>query len=468
MWLASVNFYTLVALKNPKYHKISRWALYCVLFICLLTACVVQRIDDTPYQQTNYYQQTVQAIDNNPPANSPAGKLQVGWAKVNITPPVGAPLAGYGKRLGLRYEEVHDSVWVRTFVFDNGSTEAVIVALDMLITPMTIAAALEKEYEALGLKPEQVYLTATHTHTSFGGWGEKLAGRMMAGTYEDRIVAETTARIVESIRLAQRNKQPARLGYGQTYAPKFVGNRLTGSLAERDTTIRFFKIEQVSGSTAVLTTFAGHATILPSRATKLSRDYPGELVDELEENVDFAAFAAGAVGSQSVLYPYGDTYASTEIVGLQLAGKILKALPGVFLSDSITIAYSRNRLELPEPQWRLSKGLRFAPFLFRGLFGEYPAFVSSMQLGGTTLLGVPADYSGDFLPLLEKQATQQGQHVIVTGFNGGYVGYITPDRHYQLDKYETRAMNFYGPQSGSYFTDILLRVLKQYRSKKGA
>ncbi|WP_299707619.1 neutral/alkaline non-lysosomal ceramidase N-terminal domain-containing protein [uncultured Pontibacter sp.] len=443
--------------------KLFLLALCCLLILWLIQACMVQPIDHTPFQQSDYYQHTLQELENSPPLIEEGGELQVGWSKVNITPPVGTPMAGYGKRKGLRYEEVHDSVWVRSFAFDNGQTQAVVVTLDMLLAPMSITAALEQEYAALGLKPEQVYLTATHTHTSFGGWGQKLVGWLMAGNQDEELVRKTTARIVESIRKAQQNKQPARVGYGIAYAPELVRNRLTGAMSGRDTTLRFLKIEQTAGSTAVLATFAAHPTILPSMDPVLSRDYPGELVDQLEETVDFAAFAAGAVGSQAVEAPYGNTFESTQAVGRRLADAIEAELAAVQLSDTATIGFTRVPLELPDPEWRLSTTYSFAPFLFNGLFGSYPAYISSLQLGETILLGVPADYSGELLPVLEKQASQQGQQVIVTSFNGGYVGYITPDKHYPLKKYETRDMNFYGPQSGGYFTDILLRLLRLYR-----
>lgn len=437
--------------------------LLCGLLLCLTQACVVQRIDHTPYQYTSYYQQALQALEEQQPVISQGDSLSVGWAKVNITPTTGTPLAGYGKRKGLRYKEVHDSVWVRTFAFDNGQTQAVVVALDMLIAPMSVAAALEKEYPKLGLKPEQVYLTATHTHTSFGGWGRKLVGWLMAGRYSKDLVYKTTHHIVQGIAQAQSNRQPAQLGYGQVNAPQLVRNRLTGNQAERDTTVRFLKISQASGRTAVLATFAAHPTILPSMATELSRDYPGELVDALEQRLDFAAFAAGAVGSQAVVSLHGDSYESTAAVGQQLAQAILQELPHVPLSHSATLGFSRYSLTLPDPQWRLNEKRRFAPFLFRGLFGSYPAYISSLQLGETVLLGVPADYSGTLLPPLEQQATQLGKHLIVTGFNGGYIGYITPDQYYHLKKYETRSMNFYGPQSGGYLTELLSRLLTRYR-----
>ncbi len=430
------------------------------LLLCLTQSC--QRIDHTPYQQTDYYRHTLQAMQEQPPTVSNGDSLLVGWSKVNITPPTNTPLAGYGKRRGLRYQEVHDSVWVRTFAFDNGETEAVLVTLDMLIVPMTIAAALEEEYAALGLEPGQVYLTATHTHSSFGGWGKKLAGWLLAGRYSQQLVDETTARIVQSIVEARANKLPARIGYGEAGAPRLVANRLTGSRARLDTTVRFLQIEQIAGKTAILSTFAAHPTILPSMEPVLSRDYPGELVDELEQTVDFAAFAAGAVASHQVVTPHGDTHESTEAVGQRLAHVIRRALPHVKMDSTATLGYSRHELELPEPQWRLNKTFRFAPFLFHGLFGRYQAHVSSLQLGEIILLGVPADYSGELLPALKQQAERQGREVLVTGFNGGYIGYITPDEHYPLQKYETRAMNFYGPHSGSYLTEVLLQHLRQY------
>ncbi|PKV76215.1 neutral/alkaline ceramidase-like enzyme [Pontibacter ramchanderi] len=426
-----------------------------------MQGCLLKRVDHTPYTQTDYYRATLQELGQQPPVTGESDSLQVGWAKVNITPPAGSPLAGYGKRRGLRYSAVHDSVWVRTFAFDNGHTEVFFVSLDMLIAPMTVTAELEKAYPELGLKPGQVYLSATHTHTSFGGWGQKLIGWVMAGRYSEQIVKQTAAHIVRSIQLARQNKQAARLGYGEAYISRLVRNRLTGSLAGRDTTVRFFKVEQASGKTAVLATFAAHPTILPSMDPVLSRDYPGEFVDQLEKTVDFAAFSAGAVGSQAVVALHGDSYQSTAAVGQQLAAAIKRKLPAVEMQSKVRLGYSRHRLFLPEPQWRLTDNYRLAPSLFHWLFGKYPTYMNSMQLGEVVLLGVPADYSGELLPELE----QQGQPVMVTSFNGGYVGYITPDRYYKLDENETRAMNFYGPQSGSYFTEIMKRIRRSYLLK---
>ncbi|WP_242920091.1 neutral/alkaline non-lysosomal ceramidase N-terminal domain-containing protein [Pontibacter liquoris] len=441
----------------PSYPSLLIW-LAGLLLLC--PACVVQRLDQTPYTQTAYYKETIAQLPMPAPAAT-GDTLQVGWAKVNITPPVGTPLAGYGKRRGMRYGQVHDSAWVRTFALSNGNTTAYIVALDMLIAPMSVEKQLAKEYTKLGLRPDQVYLTATHTHSSFGGWQKKLAGRLMAGKYSKTVVQQTVNHILQSMQLAQQRQLPARIGYGQISAAALVKNRLTGTTTNLDSTLRFVKFEQADGRTALLCTFSAHPTILPSMQPVLSRDYPGELVDTLEHEVTFAAFAAGAVGSHQAQHP-DESFESTAAVGRQLAQKILQQLSTLPTAYTAVLRTAQVPLQLPTPQWRLGERKRFAPALFYTFFGRYTAFISSMQVGNTILLGVPADYSGEFMPRLAEQARQQGQEVLVTGFNGGYVGYLIPDKHYGLHKYEARAMNFYGPHSGSYVTAVLQQVLTRF------
>ena len=454
-------FVNRAGLKTAFIKKVSpNW--YWLLLLLLLPACIVQRIDRTPYQDTEYYKETLARLNNHPATITTGDTLEVGWAKVNITPPAPAPLAGYGKRLGMDYKEVHDTAWVRTFAFDNGQTEAYFVSLDLLIVPMLVLQELEKVYPTLGLKPEQVYLSATHSHSSFGGWGRKLGVKIMSGEYESEIVQQLTQQIVQSIQLARQNLKPTRVGYGSANAASLVKNRLTKSREDRDTELRFLKFERTDGTTAILSFFSAHPTTLPATEPILSRDYPGVLVDALEERVEFAAFSAGAVGSHSAVYFQHDPFEGTEEVGDRLATILRHDLHQVETAYIRTLGYNRVPLLLPEPQWRISENLRLAPRLFNWLFGKHPAYVTSLQLGSIVLVGAPADYSGEFMDELAQTAVQEGLQVIATSFNGGYIGYVTPEEHYNLDKYETRSMSFFGPYSGEYLTEVLQLLLRQH------
>ncbi|MFD2515267.1 neutral/alkaline non-lysosomal ceramidase N-terminal domain-containing protein [Pontibacter locisalis] len=430
--------------------------LFCILLLC--QGCIVQKLDDTPFRKTAYFHKTQEQINQFSVSNTVGDTLQVGWAKVNITPPVGTPLAGYGKRRGMRYAAVHDSAWVRTFAFDNGTNKAYFVSLDMLIAPMSVAAELERQYAKSGIKPEQVYLSATHTHTSFGGWGKKMAGRIMAGKYDKKLVTQTAQHIIKSIEQARADLRPAKIGYGSANGAAFVRNRLTGTQAERDTTIRFLKFARPDGSRAILCTFSAHPTILPSMQPVLSGDYPGILVQELETVYDFAAFSAGAVGSHSSVYNEG-SFESVAEVGQSIASTIVEEALNVQTAYTSSLLSSRVPLYLPDPQWRVGEDKKLSPALFYTFFGRYDTYINRLQIGNTILLGVPADFSGELVPALEAQAHQQNSNLMLTGFNGSYMGYVIPDKHYQLKKYEARAMNFYGPYSGSYMSYILSLIL---------
>ncbi|MHA6247559.1 neutral/alkaline non-lysosomal ceramidase N-terminal domain-containing protein [Pontibacter sp. CAU 1760] len=439
---------------------------YWLFLLLMLPACLIRPIDDTPFQQTDYYKKAVAELHRAPATITHGDTLRVGWAKINITPPAPAPLAGYGKRLGMAYTEVHDSAWVRTFAFDNGKTEAYFVALDMLITPMLVQQALEKEFPRLGLKPEQVYLSATHSHTSFGGWATDPGIKVMSGGYEEELVQQLTQQILQSMRLARQNLQPTRVGYGSANAGSLVKNRLTESRKARDTALRFLKFERPDGTMAVLSFFSAHPTILPSMQPVLSRDYPGVLVDQLEERLNFAAFAAGPVGSHSAVYFEHDSFESVQTVGESLATILRRTWHQVDTKYVFTLGYDRAPLLLPAPQWRITKNLRLAPFLFNWVFGQHPAYVTSLQIGDIVLLGAPADYSGEFMAALTATGRQNGNPVIVSSFNGGYIGYVTPDQHYDLDEYETRSMSFFGPHTGSYLTFMLQELLQQHTNKR--
>jgi len=102
-----------------------------VLLLVLIIATMVTTMDHTPYKEMPYYGQWKKIINEaKPDTSGSTGALRVGWAKVNITPASPTPTAGYGNRRGRPYTAVHDSVYIRAMVIDNGVTKAAIVAAD--------------------------------------------------------------------------------------------------------------------------------------------------------------------------------------------------------------------------------------------------------------------------------------------------------------------------------------------------
>ncbi|MDQ3291051.1 MAG: hypothetical protein M3Q05_07150 [Bacteroidota bacterium] len=117
-------------------------------------------------------------------------------------------------------------------------------------------------------------------------------------------------------------------------------------------------------------------------------------------------------------------------------------------------------LTLNKPQWRIREK-RLRPWLFYTVFGKYPAGLSLLQVGPVLFMGTPCDFSGELLPEISSAATALNRKVMVTSFNGSYIGYVTPEKYFNLKKYETRDMNFFGPYTGTYLTDLMKLIIQK-------
>ncbi|WP_128547342.1 neutral/alkaline non-lysosomal ceramidase N-terminal domain-containing protein [Larkinella soli] len=432
-----------------------------LLAVVLFVAVSVAPVDDTPYQQTDYYAQTRRRLASLPAPPRPKTALRAGWSKINITPPYTTPTGGYGVRRGKHWTTVHDSVYVRTIVLDNGSAKIAVIALDLLITPPTVTEQLKRRLPDIGFRWEEVYTGAIHSHNSLGGWAPGLVGGLFAGEYEERIVTHLTDAILKSITAAQQNLAPAEIGYQEVEAPDLINNRLNRD-GPVDRPVRLLKFKKPDGSSALLCSYSAHATIFHAMNYQpLSRDYPGALVDRLEkESGGFVAFLAGAVGSTSPRVP--DSPDDLKVIGAyadSLTARITPALASFPTRPDSTLEMLTLPLGLREPHARVTDGWRVRPWLFHTVYGDFPSDLKALRIGRTVLLGTPCDFSGELVAGLKPAADRKGLNLMVTSFNGGYVGYITPDKYYHKTSYEIRTMNWFGPYNGAYFTEMLTGLI---------
>jgi hypothetical protein len=80
------------------------------------------------------------------------------------------------------------------------------------------------------------------------------------------------------------------------------------------------------------------------------------------------------------------------------------------------------------------------------------------------MIGTPCDFSGEIFVRnnLGEFATKHNRHLMITSFNGNYVGYITYDGHYDsIKNAETREMNWVGPYFGEYFSTMIKKVIEK-------
>lgn len=439
--------------------KIFRTAIWVLLglaaLLLLALLATLTTVDRTPYGETAHYRQSRAMLDSMAldAAAATGPYLRAGWARRSLLPSMRLPLAGYGAREGQLMQGVKDSIFVRAVVLDNGNSRVGMLTADLLIIPVQVSRALDTALHSIGLSMDRLYLSATHTHGSIGGWDPSPVGEMFAGAYHQQVVQMIVQRMLEALQAAMENMQAVKVGFGQVDAGEFVYNRLVGAKGITDPWLRMMVLEREDSSRAVWLSFAAHATTLPDEEMRIHADYPGRLIQLLEArpDVDFAAFAAGAVGSHG---PGGKGLSGQkklELIASGLAERAAAVLDTLHTRPTTSLYMLRLPLMLGEPQLRISHSLRLRPWVFRYLAGQYPAYLLALKVGNGIFLGTPCDFSGELVPELHAD----NHFLMPTSFNGGYVGYITADKWYELDTYETRTMNWFGPGNGAYFVEIM-------------
>jgi hypothetical protein len=141
-----------------------------------------------------------------------AAELRVGAAATRITPPLGLPLAGYYHARGA--DGVLDDLFARTLVIEQDGEKAAFVVLDLISTTRSIVDQARKEIQKrTAIKPANVMISATHTHT-----GPELKGRGrrtddLTGKNDSiaQYVDQLPALIADSVKAADAKLAPARL-----------------------------------------------------------------------------------------------------------------------------------------------------------------------------------------------------------------------------------------------------------------
>ncbi|MFN3840189.1 MAG: neutral/alkaline non-lysosomal ceramidase N-terminal domain-containing protein [Cyclobacteriaceae bacterium] len=431
-----------------------------VAVVILFLAVSIAPIDRTLPADQTYYAEMMAQIDSvlSRPVQTDTNALQVGFAKVSITPSFVTATAGYVKRKGKPFSAIRDSVFVRTMAISSGGDMYFIVSLDMLIVPPLLYKRLADNLPQSGYAIDQVFLGATHTHNSLGEWDSSTVGEIYAGDYNNELMNFLVQQVLQSLHKAAAAVKPAELHYGTMAVSDAVTNRLIRN-GPVDSLLHILEIGYEDGSKCILTSFPAHATCMASADLRLSRDYPGELVDRLEASrYAFAMFLAGAVGSHAPMREKNGDF-KIQQMGSRLAEAVQQAsLKPVIGTDvqlfRIPLALGRRQVKVL-PKWRVRS------WLSSRLMGDHEVYLSVLKTGDVVMLGTPCDFSGMLTAEIYGQAAQHGLHAFITSFNGGYIGYITPDQYYDLDAYETQTMNWYGPGNGKYLQDCLKRIISK-------
>ena len=374
-----------------------------------------------------------------------SGTLRAGAARVDITPPEDAalPMAGYAGRGS--FKTVHDHIYVRAIVLDNGATQSALVAWELIFVPDDVWAELsERIAKDTGIRPEHLLLSAVHDHgaPSLGRGSGQANPKTLAYT------AKVEDAAVEAVRRAKANLQPARFGIGTGTAHVNINRREL--MPDRgwwlgynpdgpsDKTVAVLKFEDLSGKPiAFFINYAVHGTIMGSHNLQITGDLPGatsRFVEQHFRDQAVAVWTSGAAGDQNpVSREDGEEFSMVDALGRLLGEEVVRVAAGIKpLWSQATIRGVQQVVTCPGR--KVDTGpLPRKDYTFTDA-GPVNIRLSLLMLTDIALTGV----SGEVLTMIHQHLKKESpfsRTLMVTHTNGSS-GYIPDDAAFNQVSYE--------------------------------
>ncbi|QDV83254.1 neutral/alkaline non-lysosomal ceramidase N-terminal domain-containing protein [Stieleria magnilauensis] len=147
--------------------------------------------------------------------------FRAGAATSNITPPLGEMIVGGWEPMPAQH--IHDELYARCLVLDDGTTKLAIVICDNVGIPHEVFdAAKTAIHEATEIPIANLMMASTHTHSATTARGESKVIEQSELTEYQKFLA---SRIADGVRCALNHLQPAKIGWGSVDEPSEVFNR---------------------------------------------------------------------------------------------------------------------------------------------------------------------------------------------------------------------------------------------------
>ena len=256
--------------------------------------------------------------------------LRAGVGRADITPPLGTPLTGYPdpyqKR---RAESVRDPLHATALCVQQGDVRSIVISVDTAVIDDVYVAKIREGVAAqTGIAAEHILVCATHSHSTprvhtTWGWG------MPNEQYADE---QLVPGAIEAARQSAAHPVPVRLGVGAcesetavnrrplTEAHQAVLGQSAWGMVDRCMTV--LRFDGAQGPVANVVHLGAHATVFGGGSKQVSRDWPGVMVERLEQVTGAPTlFVNGASGNAAPQTSSGKATGDGEIAMWEAGGR---------------------------------------------------------------------------------------------------------------------------------------------------
>lgn len=423
-------------------------------------------------------------------------------------------MAGFGTARAAN--GVHDELWARTMVLDDGASRLAIVSLDAIgFSNDSVIRVRERVAELAPVT--YVVVCSTHVHEApdlIGLWGPTHFHSGLDKRYEDFVIEQAALSVAKAV----SNLKPARLRVAQDLENPSVlvtDSRLPKVL---DPGLRLIQAvdTETDQTLGVLVAWANHPETTWSKNLLITSDFPHYVREGIEEGVSngdrtlaeglggTAVYVNGAIGglmTTNESFAISDPFSGEDLLepsfekaraqGQQLALYALQALRGnaveTIETGSLRIRAETLHIPLANPIFKLASGLGVIDRGFVDL-STIRTEIAAWTLSSLSFLAIPGEIypeiveggiespeGQDFpvqpieVPGLRSQ--MPGRYRFVLGLANDEIGYIIPKSEwdeeapylYGAEKSPYGEINSTGPEAGPVLHRELLSLLEEIR-----
>ncbi len=383
------------------------------------------------------------------------GILRAGIAKIDITPDIPVMLYGYSSRK-TPSEGIHDHLFARAVVFENGGKKFVMVSSDIGSYTDTLYSVIKKSLiEKFGIRDSELFLAAIHSHSS-------PVVSLDINKLPESNIKYTIAlqqKLIAVVGEAFKNLKPVMTSAGAGYSPVGSNRRemtSDGSIilgrnpyGPTDKEVLVLKITNTDGKpVGAIFDYATHATSLGPDNYQISGDLLGiseQFVEQIIGKDFIAPVFAGASGNIDPWYRILPSFNTengwipeTVLLGTLLGEEVVHVFrditntsPGGEISSAIeTIECPRkNHDEKDEEMPALDKQTTVPVTITAAHIGDDVAFIS-FNVEMLTEIGMAIKAGSPF------------KHTFVISHCNGSSGYLVPAQLYKEGGYEVNSTHF--------------------------
>lgn len=446
--------------------------------------------------------------------------LKVGYAKVNVNPPMGIDVTGYYKVR--KADGILDDLEAVATAINMGEKTVLMIAIDNCGIKKEVISEFKAEItKRMGVPAEAIYIHITHTHT----------GPRVLPEPEDQLQADykvmLTSRVTDVAQFAIDDLKPAKMGYGVGEAKNVAFIRrykmkdgttktnpgvnnpdIVEPIGKLDESVNVIRFDREGAETVVMVNFANHPDVVGGN--KISADWPGftrRFVEKSIENTKCIFFngTQGDVNHVNVHPTKGDFndmfndfdgcsrgYGHARHIGRVVTGAVMQVYDKVEYVDVDDIDYSLTIVGVPTNKGKpedmplahkytdlhlagKDDEIPFKAMMLTTVVAEamrmvrlenapdvYELPIGAIRIGKVAFIGIPGE---PFNAVGRGLKEAKGWDLIIpTCITNGSEGYYPMQDSYDEGGYEAKASTFKAGTAEQLIRDGV-RILDELRNK---